>query len=161
MELKLTGLQEKVMQESMHVSQTLAWNLTSLSQQQELREKYDNKFKYGIHIHVGDGSISKDGPSGGVAITTVIYSILNDKLIKSNIALTGEIDFNGGVNQIGGLDLKILGSIKSGVNEFIFPKENMKDFDNFMDKYKNNEILNNVKFHPVRSIHEVFELIYS
>jgi len=161
MELKLTGLQEKVMQESMHVSQTLAWNLTSLSQQQELREKYDNKFKYGIHIHVGDGSISKDGPSGGVAITTVIYSILNDKLIKSNIALTGEIDFNGGVNQIGGLDLKILGSIKSGVNEFIFPKENMKDFDNFMDKYKNNEILNNVKFHPVRNICEVFELIYS
>jgi len=160
MELKLTGLQEKVMQESMHVSQTLAWNLTNIHRQNELREIYDNKYKYGIHIHVGDGSISKDGPSGGTAITVVIYSILNDRLIKNNIALTGEIDLNGSVNQIGGLDLKILGSIKSGINEFIFPNENIKDYNNFLDKYKDNEIIKNVKFHPVNNIQEVFDLIY-
>jgi len=160
MELKLTGLQEKVMQESMHVSQTLAWNLTSQNKQNEIRDMYDDKHKYGIHIHVGDGSISKDGPSGGVAITVVIYSILNNKLIKNNVALTGEIDLNGSVNQIGGLDLKMMGSIKSGVNEFIFPKENNKDFNNFIEKYKDNEMINGVKFHPVSNIQEVFELIY-
>jgi len=160
MELKLTGLQEKVMQESMHVSQTLAWNLTPQNKQNEIRDMYDDKHKYGIHIHVGDGSISKDGPSGGVAITVVIYSILNNKLIKNNVALTGEIDLNGSVNQIGGLDLKMMGSIKSGVNEFIFPKENNKDFNNFIEKYKDNEMINGVKFHPVSNIQEVFELIY-
>ena len=97
LELKLTGMQEKVMQESMHVAETVAWELTDEKTRMELIEKYNGNHKYGIHIHTGDGSVTKDGPSGGAAITTVVYSVLNNRKIKNHFALTGEIDLNGDV----------------------------------------------------------------
>jgi ATP-dependent Lon protease len=75
MDLKLTGSLEKIMSESVHVAQTLSWKLTS----KERKEWIHNNYKtLGIHIHAADGSITKDGPSGGVALTTLIYSLLND-----------------------------------------------------------------------------------
>ena len=127
--LHLTGMQGDVMKESMNVALTLAWNLTSI----ERRDKIWNEQKHilnGIHIHCPEGSTQKDGPSAGTAITTTIYSLLNDRKIKNNIAITGEITLDGKVTEIGGLDLKFLGGIKAGVTEFLFPKENIKDYNN-------------------------------
>ena len=66
---------------------------------------------------------------------------------------------SGEVTAIGGLNYKILGSLKSNVKSFIFPKENEKDFNEFYEKYKNDEILNNVSFHPISNIKEALELI--
>jgi ATP-dependent Lon protease len=145
----------------MNVALTLACNLTNNNIKKELREKYDipNNIN-GIHIHCPEGSIPKDGPSAGTAITTAIYSILNNIKIKYNIAITGEISFDGFVTEIGGLDLKILGAIKAGVKEILFPLENTKDYDNFMEKYKDNELIKNIKFYPVNTISEVFELVF-
>jgi len=157
MDLKLTGLLEKVMQESMHVAETLSWSLTSKERKEVI---VSDKHKYGIHIHAGEGSVSKDGPSGGVAITTLIYSLLNDLKIRNNFAITGEIDLNGNVCEIGGLDLKIIGSIKSGVTSFIFPHKNIKDYHKLLKKYDNNDIFTNISFYPVNTIHEVFEIIF-
>jgi ATP-dependent Lon protease len=157
MELKLTGLLEKVMQESMHVAQTLSWSLTPDSRQIEIM---NDKKHFGIHIHAGEGSISKDGPSGGAAITTVIYSLLNDLKIRRNFAITGEIDLNGNICEIGSLDLKIIGSIKSGITSFIFPTENIKDYDKFLLLYKNHEMLTDITFHPVNHINQVFDIIF-
>jgi ATP-dependent Lon protease len=126
-----------------------------------LREKYNSETnKCGIHIHCPEGAVPKDGPSAGTAITTVIYSLLNNKKIKSDIAITGEISLDGCVTEIGGLDLKILGGIKAGVKEFLFPQENTKDFKKFMDKYKDSELLHNIVFHTVKHISEVFELVF-
>jgi ATP-dependent Lon protease len=161
LDLKLTGMQEKVMQESMHVAETVAWELTVADpvRKELLIEKYDDKHKYGIHIHTGDGSVSKDGPSGGAAITTVIYSLLNERKIKNYFAITGEIDLNGDVNQIGGLELKILGSMKSNVTHFIYPESNERDMDFFLEKYKDKEILQGIEFYPVSHIEQVLELI--
>jgi hypothetical protein len=120
-----------------------------------------NNYKtLGIHIHAADGSISKDGPSGGVALTTLIYSLLNDFKIKQNIGITGEIDLDGNVCEIGGLDLKILGSLKSGINHFIFPKKNNKDYLNLIEKYKDNNKFENIIFSSVERIEEVFEIIF-
>ena len=79
MDLKLTGSLEKVMSESVHVAQTLAWDLTPNDRKEVIRQTNNIR---GIHIHAADGSISKDGPSGGVAITTLIYSLLNNLKIK-------------------------------------------------------------------------------
>jgi ATP-dependent Lon protease len=161
LDLKLTGMQGDVMKESMNVALTLAWDLTDASIQNSLREKYNMEAtKYGIHIHCPEGAVPKDGPSAGTAITTVIYSLLNNRKIKSNIAITGEISLDGCVTEIGGLDLKILGGIKAGVNEFLFPQENEKDFKKFNDKYKDSELLQNVVFHKVKHISEVFELVF-
>jgi ATP-dependent Lon protease len=123
LDLKLTGMQGDVMKESMNVALTLAWDLTDEAVQNRTREKYNAEAtKYGIHIHCPEGAVPKDGPSAGTAITTVIYSLLNNKKIKSNIAITGEISLDGCVTEIGGLDLKILGGLKAGVNEFLFPQ---------------------------------------
>ena len=157
MELKLTGLLEKVMQESMHVAQTLSWTLTPIARQTEIN---NDKHKFGIHIHAGEGSISKDGPSGGVAITTLIYSLLNNLKIRNHFAITGEIDLYGNISEIGGLDLKIMGSIKSGTTSFIFPESNRKDYEKLLEKYKTQNIFDNMTFHPVKHISEVFEIIF-
>jgi ATP-dependent Lon protease len=160
LELKLTGLQMDVMKESMHVSLTVAWNLTSEERKSELRKLYDGENnKYGINIHPGDGSVQKDGPSAGGIITVVLYSLLNNIPIKSKFAMTGEIQMSGDITAIGGLNYKILGSIKSGVKDFIYPKENKKDFDEFYEKYKNEEILKDIKFYEVNHISEALDLI--
>jgi len=159
LELKLTGLQQEVMKESMHVALTVAWNLTEQIIQTTLREKYDDKYKCGINIHPGDGSVQKDGPSAGCAITCAIYSLLNNIPIKSEFGITGEIQMSGEVTAIGGLSYKILGSIKSGVKHFIYPKENKKDFDDFMKKYKDYEELHDIHFYSIQHVKEALELL--
>jgi len=159
--LHLTGMQGDVMKESMNVSLTLAWELTDNSIKTKVRNEHaSDKTINGVHIHCPEGSTPKDGPSAGTAITTAIYSMLNNKKIKYNIAITGEICLNGNVTEIGGLDLKILGAIKAGVREILFPVENMKDYNNFMDKYKDTPLLEGIKFHPVSKIQEVFEIVF-
>jgi len=160
LELKLTGLQQDVMKESMHISLTVAWNLTCDERKKELRNLYDGtNNKYGINIHPGDASILKDGPSAGVTITSVIYSLLNNIPIKAKFGLTSEIQLDGSLTAIGGLKFKILGSLRAGVKEFIYPKENKKDFEEFYEKYKDNEILENIQFHQVDHINQVLDLI--
>ncbi len=160
LELKLTGLQQDVMKESMHVALTVAWNLTSEYKKQQLRKLYDGENnKCGINIHPGDNAVQKDGPSAGGIITIVLYSLLNDIPIKAHFAMTGEIQMSGHVTAIGGLNHKILGSLKAGVKEYIYPKENKKDFDEFYEKYKHDERLKNIKFYEVDHINEALELI--
>ena len=160
LDLKLTGMQQEVMRESMHVSLTVAWNLTNVERQIELRKKYDAKNnKCGINIHTGDGAVPKDGPSGGCAISIVIYSLLNDLPIKPEFGVTGEIQMSGEVTAIGGLNHKILGSIKAGVKSFVFPKENEKDFKEFMEKYGDKDVLKGILFYPVSHLTEALDLI--
>jgi ATP-dependent Lon protease len=160
MELKLTGLQGDVMKESMTVAKTLACSLVDTETMTKNIEQFEKTKIQGIHIHCPEGAVPKDGPSAGTAITCSIYSLLINKKIKKNIAITGEINLQGRVTAIGGLDLKILGGIKGGVTEFIFPCENQKDYDEVIELYKDKDIMNGIKFHPVGHISEVLELIF-
>jgi ATP-dependent Lon protease len=161
LDLKLTGMQGDVMKESMNVALTLAWDLTEPEMQITLSKKYNSEeTKYGVHIHCPEGAVPKDGPSAGTAITTVIYSLLNNRKIKHQIAITGEISLDGFVTEIGGLDLKILGGIKAGIKEFLFPLENERDFNKFLEKYKDSELLEGIIFHKVNHINEVFDLVF-
>jgi ATP-dependent Lon protease len=160
LDLKLTGLQQDVMKESMHVALTVAWNLTDRKIQNDLRSKYDvENQKCGINIHTGDNAVSKDGPSGGCAITCALYSLLNGVPVKPEFGITGEIQMSGEVTAIGGLNYKILGSLKANVKSFIFPKENEKDFRDFYEKYKDSELLVGVNFYPISSVEEALELL--
>ena len=159
LQLHLTGMQGDVMKESMNVALTLAWSLTSVKQRDSIWDEQTHCVN-GVHIHCPEGATPKDGPSAGTAITTTLYSLFNNKKIKNNIAITGEITLDGKVTEIGGLDLKFLGGIKAGVTEFIFPKENQKDYDSFIEKYKNDQLTNGIKFYSVESIEEVFEIVF-
>jgi ATP-dependent Lon protease len=160
LDLKLTGLQQDVMKESMHVALTVAWNLTDLENQNKIRSKYDIEMnKCGINIHTGDGAIAKDGPSAGCAITCVLYSLLNNIEIKSEYAITGEIQMSGEVTAIGGLNYKILGSIKCNVKSFLYPKENEKDFKELYEKYKDTGIFKDIKFYGISHVKEALDII--
>ena len=156
LELKLTGSLGDIMKESIQVALTMAWNLTDKKTQDLLSNKYN---KYGLHIHCGDCSTPKDGPSALSTICALIYSLFHERKVKHYFGITGEMDMGGALRKIGGLELKILGGIKAGIKEFIFPFENKGCFDKFMDKNRENELIQNIRFHPVKHIKEVFELI--
>jgi ATP-dependent Lon protease len=160
--LKLTGLLDKMMEESFQISLTVAFNLTSEERKKQLKKQFDGPQKYGIHLHMGDGSIEKSGTSAGIAVSILLYSLLNNKKIKHDFAVTGEAcDLNGKVGEIGALKTKIIYGIKSGVKNFIYPTENKKDFNDFLDKYGNTDLVKdkNINFYPVSNIQEALELI--
>ena len=159
-ELKLTGMQGDVMKESMTVAKTLAFTLLSDSELLDINTNCEKSKKQGIHIHVPEGATPKDGPSAGTAITVVIYSLLTNKSIKNDIAITGEICLQGKVTAIGGLDLKILGGLNAGIKTFIFPKQNNKDFKLFMEKYKHLSSLKDIEFIEVDEISEVLKYVF-
>ena len=160
MELKLTGLQGDVMKESMTVAKTLAASLVDKEVMKNNLKEYEETKMQGIHIHCPEGSVPKDGPSAGTAITCTLYSLLINKKIKNTVAITGEINLQGCVTAIGGLDLKILGGLKGGVKQFIFPKENEKDYNTFVEKYKDKGLLDGIEFHSVENIQQVLQLIF-
>ena len=155
LELKLTGMQGDVMKESMSVAKTLAISLLPQSIVKNHMKNFKDTKLQGIHIHVPEGSTPKDGPSAGAAITLVIYSLLMNKKIKNNYAITGEICLQGRVTKIGGLDLKILGGIKAGVENFLYPKENNKEFNLFYEK--NKEKLEKYNFYEIEDIQDVIK----
>ncbi|RPG17256.1 MAG: AAA family ATPase [Pelagibacteraceae bacterium TMED124] len=160
LEFKLTGLQGDVMKESMNVSKTLSWSLTNTETQKKLTKQFEDTKMQGIHIHCPEGAVPKDGPSAGTAITICIYSLLNSKKIKNNIAITGEINLQGRVTEIGGLDLKILGGIRAGIDTFIYPKSNSDDFNKFMEEQKDKSIFENISFINVETIQEVLDIVF-
>ena len=143
------------MKESMNVSKTLAWNLLKENEKKTCLKKFEESKEQGIHIHVPEGATPKDGPSAGAGITLAIYSLLVNKKIRNNYAITGEICLNGKVTAIGGLDLKILGGIRAGVKSFLYPKENHREFQTCYEKYK--EKLAECQFYEVSTIHEVIK----
>lgn len=161
MDLKLTGLQGDVMKESMNVAKTLAWKLTSSKTRNKLIKSFEKDKLQGIHIHCPEGAIKKDGPSAGTAITVALYSLLNNKKIKHNLAITGEMSLQGKVTIIGGLELKILGGIKAGIKHFLFPKQNEKDYNKIIEKYKDKDVIpEDITFKSVETIEEVLKLVF-
>jgi ATP-dependent Lon protease len=121
--LELTGQQGDVMKESMRVSKTVAWNLLPDTVKDKIRK--DDPF--GIHVHCPEAAQPKDGPSAGTAITIAILSQLSNIPVNNEIAVTGEIDLNGNVLAIGGLESKLEGAKFAGVKTVLCPKENADD----------------------------------
>jgi ATP-dependent Lon protease len=144
----------------MNVAKTLAWNLTEDAVKKEWLLQFEETKCQGLHIHCPEGSISKDGPSAGTAITIAIFSLLNKKLIKNDVAITGEISLNGEITAIGGLEIKITGGIKSGIKTFLFPKSNSKDYCEWKKKNEKKSKYENIRFIEVSNINEVFEYVF-
>ena len=153
LELKLTGQQGDVMKESMIVARTLAWNYLK-------KNDIDvENIKNGIHIHCPEGAVPKDGPSAGTAITLSILSLLLNKKVKRDVGITGEINLQGNITAIGGLELKVIGGIKGGIKTFIFPEENKKDLIKIRNRY-DESILKGITFKTVKHLDEAIEIVF-
>ena len=103
--------------------------------------------KHTLHIHVPEGAVPKDGPSAGIALTTCITSCLTNKLVKSSVAMTGEVNLRGQALPIGGLKEKSLAALRSGIKTIIIPKGNEKDIQDLPLEVReklNIVIMNNV-----------------
>ncbi|CAE10975.1 endopeptidase La [Wolinella succinogenes] len=108
---------------------------------------------YDLHLHVPEGATPKDGPSAGIAMASVIASILSDKKVRSSVAMTGELTLTGKVLQIGGLKEKLIAAHKAGIKRALIPKKNFeRDLDEIPDEVK--EALEIV---PVTRIEEVLK----
>jgi len=107
--------------------------------------------RYDLHIHVPEGATPKDGPSAGIAMVTVISSILSDLKIDNSVAMTGEVTLTGKVFPIGGLKEKLIAGYKAGVKKVLIPYKNYeRDLDDIPD-----EVKDNVKIIPVKSVEDV------
>ena len=155
LDLKLTGMQGEVMKESMNVAKSLAWDLLTEKEKEKINKEM-NKTN-GIHIHLPEGATQKDGPSAGTAITIALYSLFTKRKIKNTYAITGEICLQGNITEIGGLENKLLGGIKSGVTTFIYPKDNHKDYLKFIKKYNKYSYINYI---CVDNINSVLDIIF-
>ena len=147
--LIMTGQLGPVMQES--VQAALTWvrgNATKYGIDPDLFKTSD------IHIHVPAGAIPKDGPSAGITMATALLSMLTDRKVRSNLAMTGEITLTGQVLPIGGIKEKVLAAKRSGVHEVIIPYENEV---NVREDLKSEQI-GDMQLHYVKSMEEVVEL---
>lgn len=108
-----------------------------------------------IHVHVPEGATPKDGPSAGITIASALISALQERPIKSGIAMTGEITIRGRVLPIGGLKEKSMAAYKAGKTTVIIPRGNKRDLQELPDV-----VTRHVKFIPVETMDEVIAQIF-
>ncbi|HUI55864.1 MAG TPA: endopeptidase La [Bryobacteraceae bacterium] len=147
--LIMTGQLGPVMQES--VQAALTWvrgNAAKYGIDPELFRSND------IHIHVPAGAIPKDGPSAGITMGAALVSMLTNRHVQPNLAMTGEITLTGQVLPVGGIKEKVLAAKRSGVREVILPFENEA---NVREDLKSEQI-GDMKIHYVKAMEEVVDL---
>ncbi|MDD5711185.1 MAG: endopeptidase La [Smithellaceae bacterium] len=120
--LTLTGQLGDVMKESATAAMSFVRaNAAALGINNDFFEEND------IHIHVPSGAIPKDGPSAGVTILTALTSLITNRLIKKDLAMTGEITLRGLVLPVGGIKEKVLAAHRAGIKTILLPKWNKND----------------------------------
>lgn len=145
--VQITGRLGDVMKESAQASLSYT---RSISKDFKIDAKKFNK--YDFHIHVPEGATPKDGPSAGVALCVALVSILTNKPIRKDIAMTGEITLSGKVLEIGGLKEKLLAALRGGIKTVLIPAQNKKDLEE-MPK----EVLDQLKIKPISHIKEALK----
>nr|XP_037864446.1 lon protease homolog 2, peroxisomal isoform X2 [Chlorocebus sabaeus] len=128
-QLTLTGQLGDVMKESAHLA--ISW-LRSNAKKYQLTNafgSFDLLDNTDIHLHFPAGAVTKDGPSAGVTIVTCLASLFSGRLVRSDVAMTGEITLRGLVLPVGGIKDKVLAAHRAGLKQVIIPRRNEKDLE--------------------------------
>jgi|TARA_B110001450_G_scaffold253747_1_gene277801 ATP-dependent Lon protease len=146
--LSITGNLGKVMSESATIALEF---IKANSKHFNIKEGIFDK--YNIHIHVPEGATPKDGPSAGITMLTSLVSLLTQKRVKKNLAMTGEITLRGKVLPVGGIKEKILAAKRAKITDIILCKQNESDINEVKQDY-----LKGLNFHYVTDMKEVINL---
>jgi ATP-dependent Lon protease len=144
----LTGQLGEVMKESAQIA------LSYLrSHGAELELPVSDLKDRGVHVHVPAGAVPKDGPSAGITMTTALASLLSGRLVRSDVAMTGEVSLTGRVLPIGGLKQKLLAAHRAGITTVLIPARNEPDLEDVPDS-----VLAELEIHPVSDVREVLNV---
>ena len=149
-ELKITGSVGDVMHES---AQTAVGLVRSRARELGIDPALFSKSN--LHIHVPAGATPKDGPSAGVAIVVALTSVLLDRPVPPNLAMTGEITLRGKVLPVGGIKEKTLAAKRAGITHVLLPVQNKKDLVEIPE-----ERLADMKLDPIERIEEVLSIVF-
>jgi len=147
----LTGKLGEIMQES---AQAALSYVRSIAHRYKIKDGFfkDKDF----HIHVPEGAIPKDGPSAGIAIATALASVVTNRPVKKDLAMTGEITLRGRVLPIGGFKEKLIAAYREKIKIVLFPEMNKKELK---DIPKN--IQKEIKLIPVQHMDDVLKIALS
>ncbi|MEU6007510.1 endopeptidase La [Streptomyces sp. NPDC047453] len=146
--LTLTGQLGDVMKESAQIALSFL-----RSHGAELELPVGDLKDRGVHIHFPAGAVPKDGPSAGITMTTALASLLSGRLVRTDVAMTGEVSLTGRVLPIGGVKQKLLAAHRAGVTTVVIPKRNEPDLDDVPA-----EVLDKLDVHTVTDVRQVLEL---
>ena len=146
--LTLTGQIGDVMKESAQAALSLV-----KSRSEDLGLDIEQINQTDLHVHVPAGAVPKDGPSAGVAMFAAITSFLTGRVVRSDVAMTGEITLRGLVLPIGGVKEKVLAAKRAGIKTVLLPRRNEKDLADVPD-----EARKGLKFELVANVDEVLEI---
>ncbi|ARP72278.1 endopeptidase La [Streptomyces pluripotens] len=146
--LTLTGQLGDVMKESAQIALSFL-----RSHGAELELPVADVKDRGVHIHFPAGAVPKDGPSAGITMTTALASLLSGRLVRTDVAMTGEVSLTGRVLPIGGVKQKLLAAHRAGVTTVIIPRRNEPDLDDVPA-----EVLEKLDVHAVTDVRQVLEL---
>ena len=147
--LVLTGQMGDVMKESSQIA--FDWVRKYVVEHNIVKaEWFDENI---VHLHIPEGATPKDGPSAGVTMATTFLSLVMKKVIKKNLAMTGELSLTGQVLPIGGLREKTVAAKRNKIKTIIIPKANERDLDEIPDNVKAG-----ITFKPVSNVMEVLEI---
>ena len=144
--LTITGRLGEVMQESVEIALSLVKSLFPKE-----AEKLKNS---DIHVHVPSGAIKKDGPSAGITLTTALASVLLNKAVSPEYAMTGEVSLRGMIMPIGGLPEKLMAAQRAGVKTVFIPKENSDDLKEVPE-----EVKKKLSIIPVHEVSDVLKAV--
>ncbi|MFW2381280.1 MAG: endopeptidase La [Acidimicrobiales bacterium] len=109
-----------------------------------------------LHVHFPAGAVPKDGPSAGITMTTALVSLLTGRVVRPEVAMTGEVTLQGRVLPIGGVKQKVLAAHRAGIRQVVIPKDNEHDLEDVPS-----EVLETVEIHLAAHIDEVLDLALS
>lgn len=150
-DLQLTGQMGDVMKESAQI----AFNWVKKYAEENGIKNEEWFEKNSIHLHIPEGATPKDGPSAGITMATTFLSLLKNKTIKKNLAMTGELSLTGQVLPIGGLREKTVAARRNGIKTILIPKANVRDLDEIPEHVKKG-----IKFIAVSDVREVIENVF-